>query len=53
MLDEATSALDQKTEERCQVALERPPKNKAIIIVAHRLSSAAAAGEMYLLVTVT
>src|SRR5205085_2424397 len=39
ILDEATSALDSETERTISLALSRIPRDKTVIIVAHRLST--------------
>ena len=43
MLDEATSSLDPGTERVVELALDRLTENRTVIVVAHRLSTAARA----------
>ena len=43
ILDEATSALDTVTEQRIQASLDRLSKGRTTIVIAHRLSTLAAA----------
>ena len=43
MLDEATSNLDPGTERVVERALERLTENRTVVVVAHRLSTAARA----------
>jgi ABC-type multidrug transport system fused ATPase/permease subunit len=43
ILDEATSNLDPGTERAVEVALERLTEERTVIVVAHRLSTAARA----------
>ena len=43
VLDEATSSLDPGTEQAVEAALERLTENRTVVVVAHRLSTAARA----------
>ena len=48
-LDEATSALDRKTESFVLNLLDRLKKDKAILLVTHRITTAAKADKIYIL----
>lgn len=49
LLDEATSALDSKNESLIQNALDKLMKNRATIIIAHRISTVVNADQILLL----
>jgi ATP-binding cassette subfamily B protein len=49
ILDEATSALDTRTEREVQAALEEAARGRTTIVVAHRLSTIAAADQIIVL----
>ena len=46
LLDEATSALDSETERQVQAALERLKQGRTTLVIAHRLSTVAAADQI-------
>jgi subfamily B ATP-binding cassette protein MsbA len=46
LLDEATNALDVETEQAFQLALEQFSKNRTVVVIAHRLSTARAADQI-------
>jgi subfamily B ATP-binding cassette protein MsbA len=46
LLDEATSALDTETERQVQTALERLKEGRTTLVIAHRLSTVAAADQI-------
>lgn len=46
LLDEATSALDSETERQVQTALDRLKQGRTTIVIAHRLSTVAAADQI-------
>ena len=49
LLDEATSALDTESERQVQLALDRLRRGRTTLVIAHRLSTVAAADLIYVL----
>ena len=49
LLDEATSALDTQSERLIQEAIEKITEETTVVVVAHRLSTIAAAHRIYVL----
>ncbi|MDF2233089.1 ABC transporter ATP-binding protein/permease [Albimonas sp. CAU 1670] len=49
LLDEATSALDTQTEREIQDSLERLSRDRTVLVIAHRLSTVAAADRIVVL----
>lgn len=49
IMDEATSALDAESESLVQEALENMPKNRTVIVIAHRLSTVKHADRIFVI----